>query len=154
MQIFAIRLGWVGVGSISGWRSYVLPAITLSTFLIAAIIRLLRSSMLEVQDSEFVKMARSKGVPEPRVIWIHALHNGLLPVFTFAAVYFALIITAAVVTETIFNWPGVGRLAFEGIRWRDFPVIQGVVLFTALIVVVVNLAVYVLYAYIDPRIRN
>jgi ABC-type dipeptide/oligopeptide/nickel transport system permease component len=153
IQLFAIRLGWVGVGGISGWRSYLLPTITLSTFLIAAIIRLLRSSMLEVLDSEFVKMARSKGVTEPRVIWIHALRNGLLPVFTFAAVYFALTITAAVVTETIFNWPGVGRLAFEAIRWRDFPVIQGVVLLTALIVVAVNLTVDVLYAYIDPRIR-
>jgi peptide/nickel transport system permease protein len=153
IQLFAIRLGWVGVGGISGWRSYLLPTITLSTFLVAAIIRLLRSSMLDVLDSEFVKMARSKGVTEPRVIWIHALRNGLLPVFTFAAVYFALTITAAVVTETIFNWPGVGRLAFEAIRWRDFPVIQGVVLLTALIIVTVNLAVDVLYAYIDPRIR-
>ncbi len=153
INIFAVRLHWVGVGGIQDWRSYILPAITLGTFLIAAVIRLLRSSMLEVLDSEFVKMARIKGVPEPRVVWIHALRNGLLPVFTFAAVYFALLITAAVVTETIFNWPGVGRAAFEAIRWRDFPVIQGIVLFAAVIVVGVNLLVDVLYAYIDPRIR-
>lgn len=153
INIFAVRLRWVGVGGIQDWGSYILPAITLGTFLIAAVIRLLRSSMLEVLDSEFVKMARIKGVPEPRVVWIHALRNGLLPVFTFAAVYFALIITAAVVTETIFNWPGVGRAAFEAIRWRDFPVIQGIVLFAAVIVVGVNLLVDVLYAYIDPRIR-
>ncbi len=153
IQLFAVRLGWVGVGGIRDWKSYILPSITLSTFLVAAVIRLLRSSMLEVLDSEFVKMARIKGVPESRVVWIHALRNGLLPVFTFAAVYFALIITAAVVTETIFNWPGVGRLAFEAIRWRDFPVIQGVVLFAAVIVVMVNLLVDLLYAYIDPRIR-
>jgi peptide/nickel transport system permease protein len=153
MQIFAIRLGWVGVGGIHGWTSYILPALTLGSFLIAAIIRLLRSSMLEVLDSDFVKMALIKGVPTSRITWIHALRNALLPVFTFAAVYFTLIITAAVVTETIFNWPGIGRLAFEAIRWRDFPVIQGVVLFAALIVVVVNLLVDVLYAYIDPRIR-
>jgi len=116
-------------------------------------VRLLRSGMLEVLDSEYVKLARVKGVSERRVIWMHALRNALIPVVTFAGIYFAILVTTAIVVETVFAWPGLGRLAYEGISSRDFPVIQAVVLTTAAIVAVVNLGVDCLYAIIDPRIR-
>src|SRR4029450_729387 len=102
--------------------------------------RLLRSGMLEVLDSEYVKLARVKGVLEPRVVWIHALKTPLLPVVTFAGIYFSILVTTAIVVETVFAWPGLGRLAYEGISSRDFPVIQAGVLTTAAIVAGGNLS--------------
>jgi ABC-type dipeptide/oligopeptide/nickel transport system permease component len=109
--------------------------------------------MLGVLDSEYVKLAGAKGVGGGRVIWLHALKNALSPVITFAGIYFAILVTTAIVVETVFAWPGLGRLAYEGISSRDFPVIQAVVLTTAAIVAVINLCVDCLYALIDPRIR-
>jgi len=120
---------------------------------VAGMMRLLRSGMLEVLDSEYVKLARLKGVAERRVVWVHALKNALIPVVTFAGIYFAILVTTAIVVETVFAWPGLGRLAYDGITSRDFPVIQAVVLATAVIVAAVNLCVDCLYAVIDPRIR-
>jgi peptide/nickel transport system permease protein len=147
------RLQWLPAGGISGPASYVLPGFTLGWFVVAGMMRLLRSGMLEVLDSEYVKLARVKGVVERRVIWLHALKNALIPVVTFAGIYFSILVTTAIVVETVFAWPGLGRLAYEGITGRDFPVIQAVVLTTAAIVAVVNLCVDCLYAVIDPRIR-
>jgi peptide/nickel transport system permease protein len=147
------RLQWLPAGGIGGLSSYVLPGFTLGWFVVAGMMRLLRSGMLEVLDSEYVKLARLKGVVERRVIWLHALKNALIPVVTFAGIYFAILVTTAIVVETVFAWPGLGRLAYEGITARDFPVIQAVVLTTAAIVTVVNLGVDCLYALIDPRIR-
>ena len=120
---------------------------------VAGMMRLLRSGMLEVLDSEYVKLARVKGVVEHRVVWLHALKNALIPVVTFAGIYFSILVTTAIVVETVFAWPGLGRLAYEAITSRDFPVIQAVVLTTAAIVALVNLSVDCLYAFIDPRIR-
>jgi len=139
-------------GGITGFSSYVLPGFTLGWFVVAGMMRLLRSGMLEVLDSEYVKLARVKGVIEPRVVWMHALKNALIPVVTFAGIYFAILVTTAIVVETVFAWPGLGRLAYDGITSRDFPVIQAVVLTTAVIVAGVNLCVDLLYAFIDPRI--
>lgn len=153
MIIFAVWLRWVPTSGMGSLKHYLMPAFTLGWFITAGVMRLVRSSMLEVLDSEYVKLARIKGVSERRVIWLHALRNALIPVITFAAVYFAIFIGAAVVVETVFNWPGVGRLAYEAVIWRDFPIIQGVVITVAAIVMVLNLAVDVVYAYIDPRIR-
>ena len=119
----------------------------------AGILRLLRSSMLDVMDSEYVKMARMKGVPEAWVIGKHVLKNAVIPVITFAGMQFAIMLTAAVVVETIFAWPGLGRLAYEAIIDRDFPLIRGIILTVAVIVVFVNLVVDILYAYVDPRVR-
>jgi ABC-type dipeptide/oligopeptide/nickel transport system permease component len=127
---------------------------TLGWFVVAGMMRLLRSSMLEVLDSDYVKLARVKGVAERRVVWLHALKNALIPVVTFAGVYFAILVTTAIVVETVFAWPGLGRLAYEGISSRDFPVIQAVVLTTAAIVALISLCVDCLYAVIDPRIRH
>ena len=153
VEIVAGRLQWLPAGGITGFSSYVLPGFTLGWFVVAGMMRLLRSGMLEVLDSEYVKLARVKGVSEPRVVWLHALKNALIPVVTFAGIYFAILVTTAIVVETVFAWPGLGRLAYEGITSRDFPVIQAVVLVTAAIVAVVNLCVDLLYAVIDPRIR-
>jgi peptide/nickel transport system permease protein len=153
VEVVAGRLQWLPAGGISGFASYVLPGFTLGWFVVAGLMRLLRSSMLEVLDSEYVKLARVKGVVERRVVWVHALKNALIPVVTFAGIYFAILVTTAIVVETVFAWPGLGRLAYDGITSRDFPVIQAVVLTTAAIVAAVNLCVDCLYAVIDPRIR-
>ncbi len=153
VEFVAGRLQWLPAGGVDGFSSYVLPGLTLGWFVVAGLMRLLRSGMLEVLDSEYVKLARVKGVIEPRVVWVHALKNALIPVVTFAAIYFSILVTTAIVVETVFAWPGLGRLAYEGISSRDFPVIQAVVLTTAALVAVVNLSVDCLYALIDPRIR-
>src|SRR4029453_8943711 len=147
------RLQWRPAGGIGGFTSYILPGFTLGWFVVAGMMRLLRSGMLEVLDSEYVKLARVKGVVESRVVWVHALKNALIPVVTFAGIYFSILVTTAIVVETVFAWPGLGRLAYEAISSRDFPVIQAVVLTTAAIVAVVNLSVDCVYAFIDPRIR-
>jgi peptide/nickel transport system permease protein len=153
VEVVAGRLQWLPAAGNEGLASYVLPGFTLGWFVVAGLMRLLRSSMLEVLDSDYVKLARVKGVAERRVVWLHALRNALIPVVTFAGIYFAILVTTAIVVETVFAWPGLGRLAYEGITSRDFPVIQAVVLTTAAIVAAVNLGVDCLYALIDPRIR-
>jgi peptide/nickel transport system permease protein len=153
VEVVAGRLQWLPAGGIEGFSSYVLPGFTLGWFVVAGMMRLLRSGMLEVLDSEYVKLARLKGLSERRVVWLHALKNALVPVVTFAGIYFAILVTTAIVVETVFAWPGLGRLAYDGITSRDFPVIQAVVLVTAAIVAVVNLGVDCLYAFLDPRIR-
>ena len=153
IQIFAVGLRWLPVAGVGGVSHYILPAFTLGWFVVAGMMRLLRSSMLDVLDSEFIKMARIKGVPWSTVLWKHALRNALIPVLTFGAIYFAILITGAILVETVFAWPGIGQLVYQGIVFRDFPVIQAIVLLTAEIVVAVNLLVDITYAYVDPRIR-
>ena len=153
IQIFAVRLGWLPVAGAGGVAHYIMPAFTLGWFVVAGMMRLLRSSMLDVMESEFVKLARIKGLPSRTVIWKHALRNALIPVLTFGAIYLAGLITGAILVETVFAWPGVGQLIYQGIVFRDFPVVQAVVLLTAGIVIMVNLLVDITYAYIDPRIR-
>jgi len=115
--------------------------------------RLTRSSMLEVLGSEYIKLARLKGLPEALVICKHAFKNALIPVLTLAGINLVLMINVAVVVETVFAWPGVGRLLFEGIAFRDFPVVQTTVILGGVMIIVVNLAVDLMYAVIDPRIR-
>lgn len=119
----------------------------------AGVARLLRSSMLEVLDSEYIKMARIKGVKESMVIWKHALRNSLLSVVSFGGMYIAIMITGAILIETVFAWPGFGRLAYSSIVNQDFPLIQGVVLTAGAVVMVANFLTDILYAYLDPRIR-
>lgn len=153
IEFVAGRWQWLPAADTGGFLHYILPGFTLGWFVVAGMMRLLRSGMLEVLDSEYVKLARLKGVAEHRVIWVHALKNALIPVVTFAGIYFAILVTTAIVVETVFAWPGMGRLAYEAISGRDFPVIQAVVLVTAAIVATVNLGVDCLYALIDPRIR-
>ncbi len=155
MLVFAVQLGWLPVARKESLASFVLPAVTIALFgfMLAGVVRLLRTSLLEVLDSEFVKFARIKGLPEYVVILRHALRNALIPVVTFVGMYFGILLAGSVTVETVFAWPGIGRLAYEAVRWRDYPVIQSVVLIAAAIIIVTNLVVDVLYGYLDPRIR-
>jgi peptide/nickel transport system permease protein len=151
--VFAVHLRLLPVSGIGGPEYYVMPVLTMGWWTVAAQTRLIRSSMLEVLDSEYIKLARIKGVSERMVIWKHALRNALIPVVSFLGIHFAQVIVMAMIAEVVFAWPGLGRLLYDAIRQRDFPIIQGVVLFMTTVTVVVNMIVDVFYAYIDPRIR-
>jgi len=153
IYVFSIQLGWLPSARMGGPAHYVLPTITLAAFLVAGMMRLVRSSVLEILDTEYVKLARIKGLSQTVVIWKHCLRNALIPVVTLFGVFFALLVTGAIVTETVFAWPGVGRLTYEAVIFRDYPLLQAVILLKAIIVLGVNLAVDVLYAYLDPRVR-
>ena len=150
---FSVYLGWLpSSGSGTVWH-VLMPAFALGWYFAAAHMRLTRSSMLEVLGSEYVKLARLKGLPEFRVIAKHAFKNALIPVLTLAGINLVLMVNVSVVVETVFAWPGVGRLFYEGIAFRDFPVVQATVLLSGSMIVVVNLLIDLLYAVIDPRIR-
>lgn len=153
MWIFAVILGWLPSSGRGGIQHMILPAITLGWFQVAAIMRLVRSSMLEVLDSEFVKFARVKGLPEWKVVWKHCLRNAGIAPLTFFAIIAGSLLTGSVVTETVFTWPGVGLLVIDAVRSRDFQVVQAVVIVFAGIFILTNLLVDILYAYLDPRIR-
>jgi peptide/nickel transport system permease protein len=158
MAIFAVYLrllpaGGMGTGGLDSWHYYILPAITTSLLLFSAMTRLLRSSMLESLDAEFVKLARAKGVPEWKVVWVHVFRNGLLPVMTFMAIWVGTAVSGSVVTEVVFDWPGIGNLFLSAIIARDFPLIQAVVGLVAVTVLSANLIVDLLYGVVDPRIR-
>jgi peptide/nickel transport system permease protein len=154
MWVFAVYLGWLPTSGRGGIQHMVLPAIALGWYQVAAIMRLTRSSMLEVLDSEFVKLARVKGVPEWKVIWKHSLRNAAVTPVTYFGLILGSFLAGSVAIETVFAWPGVGQLAIDALRSRDFPVVQTVVLFFALGYIVSNLLVDILYAYLDPRIRE
>ena len=157
MWVFAVLLGWLptsGRGDgIFPIKYMIMPAITLGWFNVAALMRLTRSSMLEVLDSEYVKLARIKGLPEWKVIWKHCLRNAAIAPLTYFGLVAGFLMTGSVVTETVFAWPGTGLLAVEAVQSRDYQVVQAVVLFMAGIFIFANLVVDVLYAYLDPRIR-
>lgn len=151
--IFSVQLGWLPTSGMGTWQHYVLPSAVLGLGISAGVVRLLRSSMLEVLDSEFVKHARAKGVAEMVVVWKHALRNALIAVVTYAGFMYGLIIAVSIAIEVVFAWPGLGRLAFEAVTWRDFPVLQLTVLLWAALVIVINLLTDISYALLDPRIR-
>jgi peptide/nickel transport system permease protein len=130
-----------------------MPAVALGWYFAASLLRLTRSSMLEVLRSEYIKLARLKGLPGYVVIAMHGFKNALIPVLSLAGVNLVVMVNAAVIIEVIFAWPGIGRLLFEGIFQRDFPLVQGVVVLAGCMIVFVNLAIDILYAVIDPRIR-
>ena len=151
--VFTVWLGWLPSSGAGTYKHLIMPAFALGWYFAAAHMRLTRSSMLEVMGSEYVKLARLKGLPELWVIGKHAFKNALIPVITLAGINLVVMINVAVVVETVFAWPGVGRLLYEGISFRDFPVVQGIVVIGGTMIVAVNLAVDILYAVIDPRIR-
>src|SRR5881397_3125996 len=150
---FSVYLGWLPSSGSGTVLHLVMPAIALEWVFAATHMRLTRSSMLEVLGSEYVKLARLKGLPEALVISKHAFKNALIPVLTLAGINLVIMVNVAVVVETVFAWPGVGRLLYEGIAFRDFPVVQATVLLGGAMIVIVNLLVDILYAVIDPRIR-
>jgi peptide/nickel transport system permease protein len=149
----AVRWHVVPTSGITGWRSYVLPSIVISIFGIAALLRLFRSAMLETMGSEYVKLARLKGVSELKVIWKHALKPASIAPLTFFGGIVVRMLTGATVVEIVFSWPGAGLLAYEAANARDFPVVQALALFTAAAIVIMNLLIDITYAYIDPRVR-
>src|ERR1700687_2019235 len=151
--VFSVYLGWLPSSGAGTPLHLIMPAFALGWYFAAAHMRLTRSSMLEVLGSEYVKLARLKGLPEALVIAKHAFKNALIPVLTLAGINLVIMVNVAVVVETVFAWPGVGRLLFEGISFRDFPVVQATVLINGAMVVIVSFFVDVLYAVIDPRIR-
>jgi len=152
--VFSVQLRWLPTSGYGGIQYFVLPATTMALFTVAAVARLTRISMLDALDSEFVKLARMKGLAESVVIWKHALSNSLVPVLTYMGAFFATMVTGAVVIETVFGWPGIGRLAYEAIIDRDYPLMQAVVLVMTALFMLANMAVDVVHAWIDPRLRR
>jgi len=150
---FSVYLGWLPSSGSGTVLHIIMPAFALGWYFAAAHMRLTRSSMLEVLGSEYVKLARLKGLPEALVITKHAFKNALIPVLTLAGINLVIMVNVAVVVEMVFAWPGVGRLLYEGIAFRDFPVVQAIVLLNGAMIVIVSLLVDILYAVIDPRIR-
>lgn len=169
--IFGIELGWLpvlGKGNSTfawshpstwvpfwfrDWGHLIMPAFALGWYFSGAMLRITRSGMLDVLGSDYIKLVRLKGVPERMVVAKHALKNSMIPVLTFAGLNLLIMVNVAVVIEVIFNWPGVGQLLYDGLSNRDFPMVQGVVLMSGLMIVVLNFTIDVLYGYVDPRIR-
>lgn len=152
--LFAVQLGWLPTGGYGTWQNLVLPAVTLACFTTASIARLLRSSMLDVMRDDYVRTAYAKGLPPRRVFLWHVGRNSLIPVVTMTGILAGELLGGAAVTETVFSWPGVGRLIVQAIETKDFPVVQAGVAVVATIFVGVNLLVDLLYTLIDPRIRQ
>jgi ABC-type dipeptide/oligopeptide/nickel transport system permease component len=151
--VFSVYLGWLPSSGSGTPLHLVMPAFALGWYFAASHMRLTRSSMLEVLSSEYIKLAKLKGLPRRLVIAKHAFKNALIPVLTLAGINLVIMVNIAVVVETVFAWPGIGRLLYEGITFRDFPIVQGVVVLGGAMIVIVNLMVDILYAIIDPRIR-
>jgi peptide/nickel transport system permease protein len=151
--VFSIHLGWLPAGGRGGLLHLVLPASTMAWASIAGITRLVRSNILETLDTDYIRFCRIKGLSEANVVGKHALRNTGIPVMTFSAVITASLITGSVITETIFTWPGLGKLLIDSIGYRDLPVIQGCILVFALVYIVLNLAVDLLYAVLNPKVR-
>ena len=153
MWIFAVTLGWLPTSGRGTLSHMVLPAVCLGWFQVAAMMRLVRSAMLDVLDSEFVKLARVKGLAEWKVVWKHCLRNAAIAPLTYFAITAGVLLTGSVVIESVFAWPGTGLLAVDAVRARDFQVVQAIVIVFASVFIFTNLVVDILYAYLDPRIR-
>ncbi len=153
MDTFAVKLGWLPLLGASSWKSFILPSVTLAVLPAALIARMTRSSMIEVLGQDFIRTAKAKGVHPASVYWSHALRNALIPIITIVGLNFGALIGGAVVTESVFNWPGIGRLLVDSVRYRDYPVIQGVTLVAVTGVVMANFIAELLIAALNPRIR-
>ncbi|HEX2249652.1 MAG TPA: ABC transporter permease, partial [Gemmatimonadales bacterium] len=151
--VFAIRLQWFPAIGMEGPGSIVLPTLTLALILVAILVRTVRQSMLEALNEDYVRTARAKGMPETKVVLVHALKNAAIPLVTILGLQVGFVLGGAFVVELIFDWPGVGLLALEAIDTRDFPVVQGVVILVAAVFTFANLAVDIAYAYLNPRVR-
>ena len=151
--LFSVHLRWLPSSGFGTFKAMILPAVSLSAQAISMVTRMTRSSMLEVIRADYIRTARAKGQKESVVIWVHALHNALIPVVTLCGLQFGHLLAGAILTESIFAIPGVGRLMVTSIMQRDYPMVQGGVLFIAIAFSIVNLLVDLVYAYIDPRIK-
>ncbi|RQS36480.1 glutathione ABC transporter permease GsiC [Burkholderia sp. Bp8992] len=153
MEIFSVKLGWLPVVPDGSWKSYVLPSLTLGAAVAAVMARFTRASFVEVLNEDFVRTARAKGVHEPMVVLKHCLRNAMIPVVTMMGLQFGFLLGGSIVVEVVFNWPGLGRLLVDAVTMRDYPMIQAIVLLFSLEFILINLAVDVLYAVINPTIR-
>jgi len=153
IDMFSVRLGWLPTGGYESPASIVLPSFTLGLGVAAVLARFTRSAFVEVASEDFVRTARAKGLPERRVVWTHTLRNALIPVITMTGLQFGFLLGGAVVVETVFAWPGLGRLLVDSISYRDYPVIQAEILLFSLEFILINLAVDLLYAVVNPEIR-
>ncbi|MCX7912397.1 MAG: ABC transporter permease [Dehalococcoidales bacterium] len=151
--IFSVKLKWLPVAGMATPKHYILPVATMVFFMLPGMMRLVRSTMLDVLDSEYIKLARIKGLPERIVIWKHALRNALITPLTTIGMLLPGLVLGAVITEQIFNWPGMGILIVQATFQRDFPIVQAVTLLTAVLVLGINLLVDICYAWVDPQIR-
>lgn len=151
--LFSLKLKWLPSGGINGLKSIILPALTVGLGLAALMTRTTRSSMLDVVRQDYLRTARSKGVTEKKVIYKHALKNALIPIITIFGIQFSNVLGGSVLAETVFSWPGVGRLVVDAINQRDIPMITGALVMTTMLVSIVNLLVDIVYAYVDPRIK-
>ncbi|MDH4121011.1 MAG: ABC transporter permease [Deltaproteobacteria bacterium] len=151
--LFAIRLDWLPVNERGGLDNLVLPAVTLGTALAALLSRMIHASLLEVMGEDYIRTARAKGLGERAVVWGHAMGNALIPVVTVAGLQIGVLLSGAIITESIFDWPGLGTLLLDAINTRDYPVVQGCVLTISITYILVNLATDLLYGWLDPRIR-
>lgn len=151
--LFSVSLGWLPTAGRGGITHLILPAVTLGSLAAAGQLRLVRSAMLNVMDSEYIKLARAKGVSQRKIIWKHALRNAMIPPMTYAGLILAGFVGGTVVTESVFAWPGVGRLAIESVYQNDFPVLAATVILTSVLYLVVNFVIDIAYAFVDPRIR-
>jgi len=151
--LFGVALRWLPTSGVARWTSLVLPAVTLAAFPTALVARLTRSSMLEILNRDYIRTGRAKGLAERSVVFRHALRNAAIPVLTVIGLQIGALLGGAVITESIFAWPGMGKLIVDAIFFRDFPVVQTVLILSATVFVVINLAVDLLYTVIDPRIR-
>ncbi|MGG7922994.1 ABC transporter permease [Klebsiella aerogenes] len=153
MDTFSVKLGWLPLLGAEGWKSYILPSVCLGIFPMAVMSRMTRSSMVDVLGEDYIRSARAKGLAPFQVYFKHALRNALIPIVTIIALNFGSLIGGAVVTESVFNWPGIGRYLVDSVRYRDYPVIQGVTMITVASVVVMNLVGEMIIARINPKIR-
>ncbi len=151
--VLSLKLGLLPTSGRDGWQNLVLPSLTLGAFAMASVARLTRSAVLEVLGADYVRTARAKGLSELYVVAKHTLKNAALPIVTITGLQFGTLLGGAVVTETVFAWPGIGRLAVQSIYNRDYPVVQCVVFFSAVLFIVINLCIDVIYGFLDPRVR-
>ncbi len=152
--VFSITLQWLPPSGMEGWRSFLMPALTMGIILTATNVRLVRTAMLETLQQQYVTVARAKGLSETIVLYKHALRNCAIPLITYLGIQFGGLLGGIVVVERVFNWPGLGTLAFQAVADRDYPVLQGVIVVLSLLIVLVNLIVDIAYGLVDPRIRT
>ena len=152
--VFSLNLGMLPPSGVDSWKSFILPCITLTAALMAGLVRMTRSSMLEIIRQDYIRTARAKGAGERRVVFKHALRNALLPVVTVIGINFGIMMGGSIVTESVFALPGIGTLLIESVRMKDTPVVMAIVMFVALSIGIINLLVDITYAYIDPRIKS
>jgi len=153
IDLFSVRLGWLPTGGYSDWRSLIMPSFTLGVAVAAVMARFTRSAFVDVTAEDYVRTARAKGLRERVVIWKHTLRNALIPVITLAGLQFGFLLGGAIVVETVFAWPGLGRLLVDSVSYRDYPVIQAEILLFSFEFVMINLVVDLLYAVVNPEIR-